>query len=537
MFYPWSLNDRSGALDVLLRYSKALKDAGYRLDCFAPSGVWSSTSADPGYGIFENVFVMPQRESPMTRILEFAGAQWDDPLLAEKLGRDDASMAAAAVIASSADYDVVGIHYTRCHSLKQMLPPGLPVAMFTHDLDSLVCRQEETIFGIPAEYSLIDEAARLKPFDLVTVVGPDDRKALHSIDPNLPIVEAPFTAALQEAMPVREHSPGVLLWISSAASFHRLSFFWFWKNIWPKIRSARPACQLIIGGRISEVAGELGAANDPQVSVLGVVHDADDLYRQADILIAPYYFGLGIKTKVIEALAKGIPVVTTGPGISNTQLRPGRDLIVSNDAGEYAAEVVNLISSPEIRKTLARNGREYVRRHHAPETALQSLIDGFERIRIRKKQASRSRANVLRDLYEPLRHLLPWTIQRCRTEKVRNVAIYGAGSHTRLLIPLWQALGGPPIRNLIVTGEPSEAIFMAVQVVSANRFDPSTVDAIVLSSQGYEQEMAVTCAERWPKTSVYRVWRPVLEEPSFHLSEDFGGVCNETIPASLCELV
>jgi hypothetical protein len=417
-----------------------------------------------------------------------------------------------------------------------MLPPGLPVVIFTHDLDSLVCRQEEKIFGIPAEYGLIDEAARLKPFDLVTVVGPDDRKALHSIDPNLPIVEAPFTAPLQEAVPVREHSPGVLLWISSAASFHRLSFFWFWKNIWPKIRSAKPACRLIIGGRISEVAGELGAATDPQVSVLGVVQDADDLYRQADILVAPYYFGLGIKTKIIEALAKGIPVVTTSLGISNTHLQHGRDLIVSNDAAKYAAEVVNLISAPETRATLSRNGRKYIRGHHAPETALQPLVDGFERIRIRKKPASRSRANALRDLYEPLRHLLPWTIQRCRSEQVRSVAIYGAGSHTRLLIPLWQALGGPAIRNIIVTGEPPEGVFMGVQVISADRFDPSTVDAVVLSSQGYEQEMAVTCARRWPETSVYRVWRPVLEEPPFHMSEDFGGVCHETIPASLCEL-
>ena len=53
---------------------------------------------------------------------------------------------------------------------------------------------------------------------------------------------------------------------------------------------------------------------------------------------------------------------------------------------------------------------------------------------------------------------------------------------------------------------------LGIRVIAAERFDPSTVDAIVLSSQGYEEQMAATCAQRWPETSVYRVWRPVLEE-------------------------
>lgn len=537
MFYPWSLNDRSGALDGLLRYSQALKDAGYRIDCFAPGGALPSTSSDPGYGIFENVFVMPQRESPITRFLEFAGAQWDDPLLAESLGRDDASMAAAAVIASTRDYDVIGIHYTRCHSLKQMLPPGLPAVLFTHDLDSLVSRQQEQVFGIPAVYQLKDETARLKPFDLVTVFGPDDRKALHSIDPSLPVVEAPFTAPVENAVPVREQSPGVLLWISSTAPFHQMSFVWFWKHVWPKIRSARPDARLIVGGRISELAHQLGAAADSRVSVRGVVRDANDLYNEADILVAPYYFGLGIKTKIIEALAKGIPVVTTSSGISNTHLEPGRDLIVSDNATEYASEVIRLISSPRMREELAANGRDYIRRYHDPRTALTPLIERFERICQARKAPSRSRAHVLRGLHEPLRHLVPWTIQRCRNAGTTSIAVYGAGSHTRLLIPIWQSLGGPEIRKIIVTGAPSDPVCMGIEVVSADQFDPATVDGIVLSSQGFEEDMAATCAKRWPRTSVYPIWRPDVTAPSEPLPEDFGNVCPETIPLAVCGTV
>jgi hypothetical protein len=531
MFYPWNLDDKSGALDGLLRYSKALKRAGFRLDCYAPKGAPDSMSGGLCHGVFENVFVSPDRESPLIRNLEVAGAQWEDPILGEKLGRDEASMASAAILASISDYDVVGVHYSRCHSLRKMLPAGLPAVMFTHDLDSLVCLQQETIFGTPAKYQLADEVSRLKSFDLVTVVGPDDRRMLQSVEPGLPVVEAPFTSAVDERATTREHSTGVLLWISAAAPFHRFSFFWFWNKVWPKIRVAKPECRLVIAGRISEVAKQLGVAVDPQVSVLGVVDDADGLYRAADILIAPYYFGLGIKTKVIEALAKGIPVATTTLGISNTHIQPGRDAVVSDEASDYANEVIRLISSPALRSELARNGREYVRKWHDPHTALEPFVKAFEKVALSRKTSPKWRAGALRHLQDPLQRLVTETIQRCESDGIRTVAIYGAGGHTELLIPIWQMGGGPAIQEIFVTGEPSETIFMDLPLVSANHFDPAHVDAIVLSSQGFEQEMAGICTERWPEVKVYSIWQPLA------FTADFEAVCHEKIPTSLYEFI
>jgi hypothetical protein len=519
MFYPWNLNEPSGSLALFLSYSRALKQDGFRLDCFAPRAAGNALSD----GLFENVFAAPDRESPLTPHLEFAGSQWEDDGLPEKLGRDEASMAAAGVLASVSNYDVVGIQYTRCHSLKQMLPPGMPAVMFTHDLDSLVARQEELIFGTPARYRLEDEASRLKPFNLVTVVGPDDRRALQSTEPEMPIVEAPFTSAVKgRAATVREHSPGVLLWISSAAQFHRFSFIWFWKNVWPTIRMSRPDCRLAIAGRISELARQSGVAADPRVSVLGVVDDAARLYGEADVLIAPYYFGLGIKTKVIEALGSGIPVATTTLGIYNTHIEPGRDAVVSNEASEYAAQIVKLISSPAFRSELSQNGREYVRKFHDPQTALVPFVEAFNKAALSKTASPKSRAGALSHLHEPLRQRIPEVVERCRNDGVRAVAIYGAGSHTRLLFPIWKEFGGPAITQVIVTGEPSETSCMGIPILSAGHFNPSDVDAIVLSSQGSEDDMAATCRERWPEMKVYPIWESC-----------FQALCEAKIPTAL----
>jgi hypothetical protein len=517
MFYPWNLNEQSGSQALFLSYSRALKREGFLLDCYAPRA--ESFLSD---GVFDNFFSAPDRQSPLTPHLEVAGSQWEDHRLPEKLGRDEAAMAAAGVLASVSNYDVVGIQYTRCHSLGQMLQPGMPAVMFTHDLDSLVARQEEVLFGTPAEYRLEDEVSRLKPFNLVTVVGPEDRQALQSIEPGMPIVEAPFTSAVANGVTIREHSSGVLLWISSAAPFHRFSFVWFWKNVWPKILAARPECRLVIAGRISEVADQLGAGADPRVSLLGVVDDADSLYRNADVLIAPYYFGLGIKTKVIEALGKGVPVATTTLGIYNTHIQPGRDAVVSDDASEYADQVIKLIAAPLFRSELAHNGREYVRKWHDPQTALRPFVEAFHRVADAKTTSPKSRPGAVWHLREPLRHRIPPVIERCLNDGVKTVAIYGAGSHTQLLIPIWEELGGPAIKQIVVTKEPAETTCVGVPIVSSQEFNSASVDAIVLSSQGSEDEMAGVCRKHWPEMKIYPIWRRVGE-----------ALCQETIPKAL----
>jgi hypothetical protein len=68
---------------------------------------------------------------------------------------------------------------------------------------------------------------------------------------------------------------------------------------------------------------------------------------------------------------------------------------------------------------------------------------------------------------------------------------------------------------------------MGIPVLSADRFHPARVDAIVLSSHGYEQDMAVNCSERWPGVKVLPIWRPI--QPA----EDFAAVCHERIPTAL----
>jgi hypothetical protein len=298
---------------------------------------------------------------------------------------------------------------------------------------------------------------------------------------------------------------------------------------------------LLLAGHICQTARRFGADADPQIELLGLVDDPAVAYERADVFIAPYYFGDGIKLKVLEALARGLPVVTTTPGISNTELVPDRDILVADTGSDFAGAVLRLLRNSGLRSSFQRRAVEFIGRHHhasvadralqqvvtsvlatgagrsgepmPAETARQQFVGHLQAVLARALSRSASPAAAaappsIAHLTPQLRALLPWTIHRTRATDVRTVAFYGAGSHTRLMLPLWRALGGPPVRSIVVSGTPTEAQCCDVPVVSADVFDPSTIDGVVLSSQGYERAMAASCAARWPSLPVFPVWTP-----------------------------
>jgi hypothetical protein len=541
--YPWSLEDRTGAHAVLLAYCRALREVGYALDVMAPGRV--STFAMEGgryFGVFDRVFGPPRGAEATIRMLESAGLGLADPHLPAQEGRDETTMAAAAVVASVGNYDLIAVHYTRCHSLRRLLPPHVRTVLFTYDLDAVVAEQERMVHGIAPEYSVEDEVRRMRPFDLVTVVGPRDLERVRAVAPDLNVIEAPFSIPASR-LSTGGSSGERMLWLSAAAPFHVISFQWFWQHAWPQIRRARPQSRLIVAGRIAEVARSLGAEGDSAIELRGVVRDTRGVIAEADVMLAPYYYGDGTKIKVLEALAHGLPVVTTTPGLSNTRLVPGRDLLVADDGEAFAGHVIDLLGSTARRESLAVAGLDYIARHHDPAIAHAPLRAALHAI-AEAGPGRGSRAPVLRQgaVLTGLRQLVPWAIERTASVGASTVAIYGAGSHTRALLPIWDAAGGPAVSQIIVSAPTGDEECGGVPVVSADRFDPSTVDAIVLSSQAYEREMSSTCAARWPQIPVVPIWQPLITpQPRVQHADGQpvprgrGAVqCGSRIPGELC---
>lgn len=89
-------------------------------------------------------------------------------------------------------------------------------------------------------------------------------------------------------------------------------------HVWPRVSAARPGADLVLVGRgsASFLSARLAPEHWPsqRVKAMGFVDDLDDLFRRCRLFVAPLPEGGGIKIKILEAMARGVPVVTTPVG-------------------------------------------------------------------------------------------------------------------------------------------------------------------------------------------------------------------------------
>lgn len=143
---------------------------------------------------------------------------------------------------------------------------------------------------------------------------------------------------------------------------------WFAERVWPNVRAARPDATFSIAGshmgpevrRLAEVEG---------IEVLGFVDDIDALYDRAWAAVAPLRFGAGVKGKVVEALAAGLPVVATSIATEGLGLTDGVHLLVADDAEAFAARLIGLLDDAEAGARLGSSGRDAVAGRCGPEPA------------------------------------------------------------------------------------------------------------------------------------------------------------------------
>jgi glycosyltransferase involved in cell wall biosynthesis len=144
------------------------------------------------------------------------------------------------------------------------------------------------------------------------------------------------------------------------------------REVWPAIRAGIPEARLSLVGadpvpavrNTEEVAG---------VTVTGPLPDLLDMWAGADVMLAPLRFSTGIQNKVLEAMAAGVPVVTTPSVAEAIGVRDREHLRTARDARGLAAAVVESIRDPEASRNMARLAREHVRTHFSWETVVKRL--------------------------------------------------------------------------------------------------------------------------------------------------------------------
>ena len=89
--------------------------------------------------------------------------------------------------------------------------------------------------------------------------------------------------------------------------------------------------------------------------------------------VAPLRFGAGVKGKINQAMAHGLPVVATHCAVEGMHLQDGSDVLVASDANAFAQAVIRLHDDTALWEQLAANGRANVAQHFSLESARPTL--------------------------------------------------------------------------------------------------------------------------------------------------------------------
>jgi glycosyltransferase involved in cell wall biosynthesis len=218
------------------------------------------------------------------------------------------------------------------------------------------------------------EPSLLAKFDRVITVSQKSREQLLACNPNLKVSVVPPGVDMPDKY--KSHTPGNgsnLIFMGAMWRPHNIdAVLFFYRSIFGLIRKEFPEVTFyVVGGSPSEEIKRL--ASDPGVKVTGYMEDFHPYYMKCDVSVAPMRIAGGIMCKVLDAMAAGLPVVTTSQGNEGVGATPGKEIIIADDPEEFAQRTVELLRDGHRRESISKKGIDFVRRNYSWEQIMDRL--------------------------------------------------------------------------------------------------------------------------------------------------------------------
>lgn len=139
--------------------------------------------------------------------------------------------------------------------------------------------------------------------------------------------------------------------------------FRFCRDTWPRLRERRPSMKLVIVGADPSPAVRR-LAELPGVTVTGSVPDVRPYVRRSAAMVAPLAIARGTQNKILEAMAMGVPVVTSPVAAGGVDAEAAKHFLVADSPEAYSEAILRIASDPSERARLAAAGRERMLSHH-----------------------------------------------------------------------------------------------------------------------------------------------------------------------------
>ena len=236
-------------------------------------------------------------------------------------------------------------------------------------------------FYVEAESIKNRELATYTQADLIVTITPEDTDCLKQNLPDINTFIIPNIHEIHVADVEKTPFPSLVFIGVFSHEPNVDGVLYFYHEIWPQIIKSHPDTHwIIIGGNPPPQIQRLACSN---IEVMGYVPETLPYLKKSWISIAPLRFGAGMKGKVGEAMAAGIPVITTDFGAQGLDVRNGEQLLIATTADEYAEQINDLIVDSDKRKYIGTQGQLFIESHYSTQAVsiiLEKFINTLEKL-------------------------------------------------------------------------------------------------------------------------------------------------------------
>ena len=210
------------------------------------------------------------------------------------------------------------------------------------------------------------EKKLLAAFDASIVVSDKEYHAMKMLCPEARCITVPNGVDIDFFKPlaISEEWPSLVFagYMSSHPNVDAITYFH--SQVYDTLKQRFPNLKVFVVGQNPPPAVR-ALAKDPSICVTGFVEDVRPYVARASVVIAPFVSGMGIKNKVLEAMAMGKPVVTTSIGVRGINATHGDHLCIADSPLKFADHVEALLLDKPKRRRIGHQAREFVMKHHS----------------------------------------------------------------------------------------------------------------------------------------------------------------------------